>query len=425
MSIKVKATAVLRSAYERAGLGKEFKLLVVARPRSGFTLHISILNRLLAYVWRKKKPLESKLQAFIPQASEQVYQAIVNYLQNYVNTDDLIFSEEFRLLVGGPKWLSKENQDMVCVRKYVGIKGMGDFLLVISLPKFTMEYHPVIHSHEAPSQWLEDPYYREYSKFTSISNPLEVVNASVFSINALTSEYIQRYIKEDNEAVRERLALYKLTDLNFFEGLLNPLLNYWKEFIRVKDYYYVTRWEDLITEPEKTIRRIASNAGIRIPEDAPRTIWEAMSYTNLPRHHKHHFWKGVIGNWKNYLVNEHLDIFKNYGFDEFLEAFGYEKIKHLNKKDYTPFQKKVAEYISKGNVCEYTGDTELFTFAFNKSNFRSTKFDFSSYPGRDGVYIERSTIKDEQLFNGLIDTTVEALKAVNESLNAIYARYGP
>ena len=423
MDIRRKLLVGLGRISEEVGLSKGLKLLVVGRPRSGFTLLTSILNNLVPYKWSKRNPLREELQEFIPQASERVYKAAEEYFKKHINLDDLIISEAFKFLVGGPKWLSKENKDMVCVRKYVGIKGKGDFLLIISLPKFALEFHNIIHSHEAPSQWLEDPYYKDYNKFSNISNPLDVITASVFSINALTSEYIQRYVTEDNDAIRERLALYKLTDLNFLEGLIAPLLNYLKEFSEVRDNYHIMRWEDLLTEPEKTIHTIARNAGIHILEGTPRKLWDAMNSKNLPQYHKHHFWRTAPGNWKNCLVNEHLDIFRSQGFDEFLEAFGYEKIQHLDKKGYTPFQKKVDEYIGKGQVCEYSGDQNIFTFAFNKSNFRSTRFDFASYPGKAGVYIERSTIKNEQFFNGFIDAIVEALEPVNESLNTIYAKY--
>ena len=101
---------------------------------------------------------------------------------------------------------------------------MGDFLAVYSLPKLVMDFDNVIHSHYEPGIWLEDPYYRDYIKFSSIRNPLDTINSAVFSINALAGEYINRYINEDTNAIRDRLALPKLTDLNFIEGLISPLL---------------------------------------------------------------------------------------------------------------------------------------------------------------------------------------------------------
>lgn len=54
---------------------------------------------------------------------------------------DVVFNAEFHLLVGGPKWLNKENPDKICVRKYIGIKGKGDFLLITSHPREALEHY--------------------------------------------------------------------------------------------------------------------------------------------------------------------------------------------------------------------------------------------------------------------------------------------
>nr|HID58123.1 hypothetical protein [Desulfobacterales bacterium] len=399
------------------------KLLVVGWPRTGFTLLISILNNLIGEKRFRRDPLRDKLRDFIPQASEDVYKTIEEYFRNRINMDDLVISPEFKLLVGGPKWLSKENRDMACVRKYIGIKGMGDFLAVFSVPKFVMDFDNVVHSHYDPGLWLEDPYYREYLKFSSIRNPLDTINSAVFSINALAGEYINRFVNQDTNIIRDKLALPKLTDLNFIEGLISPFLDYLKAFVEVKDQYFVMRWEDLITEPEKTIHTIAKNAGISIPERVPNRIWDKMKYKDQTRYHKHNFRKGIIGDWKNHLVNEHLEILKGHGFDEFLQEFGYGKIEYLDKRDYTPYQKKVEEYITKGEIYNEIDDQDLFTFAFQKSNFRSSKYDFLTLKGKGSVEIERSSIKDEALLKGFVDVTEKALQPINESLKTIYARY--
>ena len=62
----------------------------------------------------------------------------------------------------------------------------------------------------------------------------------------------------------------------------------------------------------------------------------------------------------------------------------------------------------------------LFTFAFNKSNFRSSKYDFVSFSGDNGVEIERSSIKDENLLRGFMKATEQALADVRIELEAIH-----
>lgn len=399
------------------------KLLVIGAPRSGFTLLISILNKLLKKKRCKREPLTEELAYFIPQASKEIHKAVEAYLAKHIDIENLVISPEFQLLVGGPKWLSKENPEMAHVRKYIGIKGMGDFLAVLSIPKYAMDYDRVIHSHNHPDRWLADSYYHDHIKFASIRNPIDVLNSSVFSLNALTGDYIDQYVNEDSNTIREKLGLYKLTDLNFIEGLINPLLDYFKTFVKVKEQYFIMKWEDLITEGGKTIFSIAQNAKLSISESTAEKIWNNMKFKNQTAHHRHNFRKGIIDDWKNHMVNEHLEIIKAHGIEEYMEAFGYGKIQYQDRNDYTLFQQKVEKYIKTGKVYDEFDDLDLFMFAFNKSNFRSSKYDFISYTNGGLVEIERSSIKDKALLKGFLDTIEKILNPINKSINAIYQKY--
>ena len=98
------------------------------------------------------------------------------------------------------------------------------------------------------------------------------------------------------------------------------------------------------------------------------------------------------------------------------------KIQYQNKNSYTPFQQKVEKYIRTGQVYDEIDDPDLFMFAFNKSNFHSTKYDFVSYTNNGLVEIERSSIKDESLLRGFMNATEEALRPVNDLINTIYER---
>ena len=399
------------------------KLLVVGPPRSGFTLLISILNQLLSLKRFNKDPMRDKLNSFIPRASQEIYRATEEYFAKHIDISNLVISPEFQLLVGGPKWLSKESPEMAHVRKYIGIKGMGDFLAVLSIPKYAMNYYHVIHSHNHPDLWLEDRYYDGHIKFASIRNPIDIINSSVFSLNALTGDYIDKNLKEDSNTIREKLGLYKLTDLNFVEGLINPLLDYLKSFVKVRDRYFIMKWENLITEGGKTIFSIAESAGLSVKEATTEEMWNKMKYKDQTADHRHNFRKGVIGDWQNHLTNEHLEIIKGYGLEEYMEVFGYGKFQYQDRNGYTPFQQKVEKYIRNGQVYDEIDDQDLFMFAFNKSNFRSTKYDFVSYTNNGLVEIERSSIKDEKLFNGFMDAVEKRLRPINESINSIYQEY--
>jgi len=402
---------------------KQPNLLVVGPPRSGFTLLISILTQLLSMKNFKKVLFRDELSTFIPIASKDIYKTIEKYFSKHIDISNMVIAPGFQLLVGGPKWLSKENTEMAKVRKYIGIKGLGDFLAVLSIPKYAMDYYHVIHSHNHPDLWLEDRYYEDHIKFASIRNPIDIINSSVFSLNALTGDYIDNHLHEDSNAIREKLGLYKLTDLNFLEGLINPLLDYLKSFVQVRDRYVVMKWENLITEEGKTIFSIAESAGLSVKEATAEKMWDKMKYKDQTADHRHNFRKGVIGDWQNHLTNEHLEIIKGYGFEEYMEVFGYGKIQYQNRKAYTPFQQKVEKYIKTRQIYNEIDDPDLFMFAFNKSNFRSKKYDFVRYTNNGLVEIERSSIKDEKLFNGFMDAVGKRLRPINESILSMYQKY--
>jgi hypothetical protein len=349
--------------------------------------------------------------------------AVEQFFTKHIDIENLVISPEFQLLVGGPKWLSKNSTETANVRKYIGIKGMGDFLAVLSIPKYAMDYDRVIHSHNQPDRWIADSYYSDHIKFASIRNPLDVLNSSVFSLNALTGDYIDQNLKEDSNKIREKLGLYKYTDLNFIEGLINPLLDYLKIYATVKEQYFVMRWEDLITDGKKMIFAISQKAGIPVSESVAEKLWNKMKFKNQTMHHRHNFRKGIIDDWKNHMINEHLEIIKSHGIEEYMLDLGYGKIQYQDKNDYTPFQKNAEKYIKTGKVYDEFNDPDLFMFAFNKSNFRSSKYDFISYTNGGSVEVERSSIKDITLLKGFIEAVENKLIPINESIKTIYQKY--
>ena len=389
---------------------KQPELLVVGPPRSGFTLLISIINNILHNKKFKSNNQREKLRSAIPEASDIITNSIINFFGSVAKSDALIFAPDFRFFIGGPKWISKTNHDEARVRKYIGLKGYGDILLVINFPKYILEHDNVIHSHYSPQSWVDDKYYTNYLKLSSIRNPIDVINSSVFSLNALTGEYIDNHSNEDPSLIRNNLAKYKLTDLNFIEGLIRPLKKYLYEFLEIRDKYFVMKWEDLISNPGKTISDISHFIGAPLSSSKASTIWSEMRYKNQTAHHRHNFRKGIIGDWKNHLLNEHLEILKANEFDYFLEELGYDKIHYFQEGEYNNFQKEVNKLVKTRSVFQDFNDEDLFTFAFNKSNFQSADYEFIQIKGDRGVEIERSTIKNTDILNGLLITTEKALE---------------
>jgi hypothetical protein len=178
------------------------------------------------------------------------------------------------------------------------------------------------------------------------------------------------------------------------------------------------RWEDLITEPVPTIRRLARAADIEVSESRARGIWAQLDHVNLTQAHKHNYrpGAGVVGDWKKWVVNEHLEIARRHGLEDVGRELGYEKFGRLEKSRYTPFQQQVAAYIRRGQVHRDFFDPDLFTFAFNKSNLVSDRFPFRRPGWRSHTQIERSIFKDEALERAVWDAAEVATGEINALL---------
>jgi hypothetical protein len=211
------------------------------------------------------------------------------------------------------------------------------------------------------------------------------------------------------------MGLYKLTDLDVVRGLIQFLKNYLDEYLAVEGRYAVMRWEDLIERPAQTIQGIAASLDIPCGEKEAEAIWRPMDHINLLQFHKHNYriGKGIVGDWKNSLVNEHMDLFREAGFDQYLATLGYPPIPTLNRADYSPYQKLVERYVQRGEVFRNTGDADLFTFSFNKSNIDATRFGFKSFPKREWTHIERTTLSRDDVVEAISDVAEDACEKVN------------
>lgn len=395
-----------------------YQPLVVGAPRSGFALLASVLIHFVPLAPGKFDLRQRVLNALMRHLGDHIAASIVKVFAQHGITGDLLYNANFRYVAGGPKWLKAGDPDTACFRKYIGVRGMGDFTLITSHPRELLDMDEVVHSHSDPGIWLSHPGYRDYSKFASVRHPLGILNSSVFSLNALASEYIQKFVppEHDNHGLREQLALYKFTDLDFFEGLVRFLAPHLREFLRHRHGYTVMRWEDLITEPVRTIRRLGAAAGIEVSEAFARDVWMRLDHVNLTQAHRHNYrpGAGVVGDWKKWVVNSHLEIARRHGLEEIAVELGYDGFGPLDESQYTPFQQRVAELIRHGEVHRECFDPDLFTFAFNKSNLVSDKFPFRRHEWREHTQIERSIFRDEALERAVWDAAENATRDLNE-----------
>jgi hypothetical protein len=362
----------------------------------------------LALLYRdrgKRKPRAQEIaDPYIAIAGEYLDAAIRNWFGAKVGEARLFYNKEFSILVGGPKWISPSDANSVCVRKYLGIKGEGDFTFLLHLPRWVLAFDEIVHSHSHPSRWVTMSDYAAFRKFASIRNPIDIIHSSVFSINALASEYIQRELKLDEHQIRRELALNKLTSLTFVSGLVRFLKQYLDEFIAVADKFdHVMRWEDLIQHPVEEIQRIAHATGEPVDENYAASVWKELEHRNLTRYHKHSFRRGVLEDWQLNMTNSHLRLFEEAGIGDYLSRFGYVPIRYFDEATYTADQNLIEAYIGRGEQYVERLDPDVITFAFNKTNFTpSPSVVLKSYPRQGAIEIEKSTLRDEALAAGFM-----------------------
>ena len=399
--------------------------LVVGSPRSGFALLGSVISQLLPMYPPRLDIRQRLINTAVRQEQFYASKAIETAFASAGLSDGLIYNANFKTVAGGPKWLKPDDPSRACFRKYLGVKGMGDFTLVLAHPADVLETDSLVHSHSRPRLWTELTRYRDFVKFASVRNPIGIINSSLFSLNALTSEYIQRYLdpRDDNDELRQNLALFKFTNLDFFTGIVRHYKGYFDEFLPVANRYHVMRWEDLIDHPAQTIRRVAHQAGLIIEADHAEQIWQRLDHVNLTGSHLHSYrrGKGIVGDWKNWMTNAHLEIIRSHGLEPAMEAFGYGRLEYLDEERYTPFQRQVASLLARGEVLDQNADRDLFGFAFNKSNLDSSAFAFKRYGWRAHSSVERSGFSDEAVVMAVweaADVAAGELNAVLEELLA-------
>ena len=175
------------------------KPLVLGAPRSGFTLLINIIDS-LQQAFPKEVPFEKKMfNAVISIMGDSISRTIEKAFAEQGIIKDLVYSHSFRAVLGGPHWIDKTKSQFYCFRKYIGVRGYGDFALLIRYPSEIESSFPIEHSHYSPKKWLSDPRFKNHRFFASVRNPADIISSSCFSFNALTSEYIQRFISYRNQ----------------------------------------------------------------------------------------------------------------------------------------------------------------------------------------------------------------------------------
>lgn len=376
-------------------------LSVIGFPRTGFTLLISIIIELRRFHGVQKIAQTSpdrvgRMERF----KTAVPKAIDNVLKEHSLSDSLIFNANFHHPLGGPNWID-EDKKTLCVRKYVGIKGLGDATFIISLPLDFVLYHDIPHSHGSIGPWREQ--FPDATIFHSVRSAAGTINSAVHSINALTSEYLQRWYPDidehEEDMIRKGLALSKLSDLNFFRAMVEPMRKSYNELAENMEKIKLFSWENILANPTQTILRVSHDLNLDTTYDVAAAIWSKIGFKNLTQSHKHNYralGNKLTGHYSS-LVNEHIEILRNNDFLALSKHLKIEPPSYIDERSYTDFQKILSSNIKKGNVIKYIKDVELYWLSFQKTNIDFTKFDFKVYEWKKHTKLERTNIADERI----------------------------
>ncbi len=394
-----------------------YKPIVVGFPRTGFTLLISIIIECLNS--RKIEFDNKNLNHLFNEINFNLSEKILFFLKKNFSDKEILFNQNFQSLMGGPNWIEEiDGEERVCIRKYIGIKGKGDLTLIISLPKISLDFHKIPHSHGPFKFWTNYEL-----KFASIRNSLGTINSACHSINAITSQYIQNYYSnlndEDTELIRKDIAASKLSDENFFMAMVDPMKKSFEELIKYQNKFNIFKWEKIILEPYKSIEKILSILKIKLSTKEINDIWEILKFRNLTQAHKHNYrvGKAYVGDELESITNEHIEILKSHDFDKIHDNLGYKTLEYLDENNYNEFQKNISRAFKQKKIIFNHKDEELYWFSFQKSNIDFTKFNFKTFEWKKFTKLERTNIKDLQLINTIWEIAEETIENANDYIN--------
>ena len=320
--------------------------------------------------------------------------------------NDVYISGEFRSLTGGPKTLE---HDSFSVRKYIGVKCIGDITFSIDLPPLIAEMQLIHHSHT-----IDKSFNADGLSICTARHPMGIFESAINSFNALASEYIQVSLPlEDEEKVRKELALYKCTNPTIRSALISYLdtqMNEYADAYHRKVGLWVV-WEDYLSLSILNAKRIArslSELGFGVSHHDLLEALIALRYANLLCYHKHNYRPGhaqLIG-WQAEIPDEiieevtSLESFKRY--HEMLTELSYVIPKEpcTTNRCFSQFKAEASIAIQEHRVIDVNLDSDLKTFSLNKSNVNQDYFrdEFIINERRGNVVIHRMSAGLEGLY---------------------------
>jgi len=297
----------------------------------------------------------------------------------------VFFSGEFLSLTGGPKDLFA---DHLRIRKYLGVKELGDATFSIHIPLALSFLQPIYHSHNITRL----PDQRQLCLATT-RDPCGIFESSINSLNALASDYLSKEAhlsKSPIETIRQELALYKISGhviresmLSFLEKNICAYANIESESAAIVRHL---SWETMIGFPGLFCKQLSEALAIvsiaRDPEKILKTLQD-MKYQNLLHFHKHNYRPGHSqpNAWRYDLpgtISKRIMAFESYvrymNLARERPLCGEEECRHGTFELTSKFSRLANSLIL--NKVQYVPrvDRNLLEFALNKTNVDQSFF---------------------------------------------------
>jgi len=222
-------------------------------------------------------------------------------------------------------------------------------------------------------------------------NPCGIFESAIHSLNAMTSEYIQKKYPNLNdfetEKIRNEMAIYKFSRKDVVGGLWNFQLNEMKNMMNYMDNsknHEVIDWEDLILAESDAFMKIydflqANKIESNQIHRAKQSFYKNID-KNLLAFHMHNYRAGhaLRDGWifglpypiSHQITQETLKVDQN---NKFIQDFD----KHLMNLDINKFSlhdnaKKALKFIESGEEYVPQLDENIKEFSMNKSNIEAS-----------------------------------------------------
>lgn len=352
---------------------------VLGIPRSGFSLIMNALDHQILWDSDQRSEL-GEINAILGK------EVTKNFFNSMIGSSGVIWSGEFDFLTGGPKILSDK---FLKVRKYLGFIDQGDIVFEISLNSKLLFLNHIFHSH-----YFNINKKSNDSTLISNRNPCGIFESAIHSLNAMTSEYIQKvhpeFSIEKIEEIRNDMALYKFSRSDVVSALMNFQVN---ETCQMNMYISMTRnnevieWEDLISSESDEFLKIYEFLRTNHIEVQDFSIAKKAFYKNINKNllefHKHNFRAGhaLRDGWifgLPYSISKKLtDMIKK--DDKGVSIKNYQKhFENLNVNKY--ILHRHGKMVEKTLKSKKVYDSELMNsnikeFSMNKSNLNAADLD--------------------------------------------------